>query len=159
MSLRVIPAVIAALLFPIPGLAQEPPPPVAASAPAAPTDAEVTAAVQAFRTRIETMNAELGAAVQAAGSNRRRATASVEAILVRNEPEIEAFAVLLEAHFAARAAAAPTEEARASVAQTAAAAVIRIRGMPGQVRAGMSQTASSPAQTTQPTSTQPSTGY
>ena len=160
MFLRVIPVALAALLFPIPALAQDPPaPPGAPAAPTAPSDVEVNAAAQAFRTRIETMNTELAAAVEAAGSNGRRATSNIEAILARNQPGIDAFAAMLEAPFAARAAAAPTEETRASTIQTGAAAVARIRGMPDQVRASLVRTRSAPGQPREPAAPQSSSRY
>ena len=162
MFLRLIPIALAALLFPIPALAQDPTPtpaPAVAAAPSALTDAEVNAAAQAFRTRVETMNAEIAAAMEGAGSNRRRATSRVEAILVRNQPDIDAFAAMLEAHFAARAAAAATEEDRASMVQTAAAAAARIRSMPDQVRASLVPTRSAPGQPREPAAPQASSSY
>lgn len=155
MPIRLILLTAAAFAAPLPALAQDPPapPPVAA----APSDAEITAAAQTFRTRIEAMNAEVRAAVEASGSSRRRAATRVDEILARYAPDFEAFAVLLEHHFAARAAAAGTEEARASTAATGAASVARVRGVPDQVRAGLSrQTQAGPEQ---PRNTQPSTGY
>lgn len=164
MFLRMMPVALAALLLPISAPAQDPvPPPTPAAAAAVPThtpsDAEVNAAALAFRTRVEAMNAEIAAAVEASGSNRRRATSRVEAILVRNQPDIDAFAAMLEAHFAARAAAASTEEARASTIQTGAAAVARIRGMPAQVRASLVPTRPAPGQPGEPAAPQAASRY
>ena len=131
-----------------------------AAAPAtAPSEADVTAAALAFRARIETMNSEVQAAVTAAGSNRSRAAIRVDDVLARYTPEIEAFAVLLEAHFAGRAAAASTDEARASVLASGVATVARIRGVPDLTRAALAQQARAPAQAEPSRNTQPSTGY
>jgi len=144
---------------PLPALAQEPAAPPSASSLPAPGDAEVTAAAQTFRSQLEAMNAEVRSAVEASGSNRRRAASRVDDVLARYTPGFETFAVLLEQHFAARAAAAPTEEARASTAATGAASVARIRGIADQVRAGLAQQARNPAVPEQPRTTQPATGY
>ena len=124
---------------------------------AAPGEAEVTAAAQTFRAQLEAMNAEVRTAVEQSGSNRRRAASRVDEILARYAPGFETFAVLLEHHFAARAAAALTEEARASTTATGVASVARIRGIPDQVRSGLIQQAQ--ARPEQPRNTQPSTGY
>lgn len=121
-------------------------------------DAGINAAAEAFRTQVETMNAEVRAAVQAAGSNRRRASSRVQEILARYQPGFESFAGQLEAWFSQRAAAAATDEARASVVQTGAASVARVRGVPDQGRAGLAQTQARAAPE-QPRNTQPSTGY
>ncbi len=141
---------------PISALAQEPAAPPAAAAPA-PTAAEVNAAALIFRSELDSMNAEVRNAVEAAGSNRRRAASRVDEILARYAPGFETFAVMLEHHFAARAAAEITEEARASTAATGAASVARVRGIPDQVRGGLSQRVE--ARPEQPRNTQPSTGY
>lgn len=157
MALRLILLAATALAAPLPVLAQEPPAPVPAAAAAAPDEAEVTAAAGTFRSRLEAMNAEIRSAVEASGSNRRRAAGRVDEILARYAPGFETFAVMLEGYFAARAAAAPTEEARASTAATGAASVARIRGVADQVRAGLAQqTGPRPEQ---PGNTRPSTGY
>lgn len=155
--MRLIVLAAAGFAAPLPTLAQEPPAPPPASSTAAPGEAEVTAAAQTFRTQVEAMNAEVRAAVEASGSNRRRAASRVDEILARYAPGFETFAVLLEGYFATRAAAAPSEEARASVSATGAASVARIRGVADQVRAGLSQQAQ--ARPEQPRNTQPSTGY
>ena len=112
-----------------------------------------------FRTQVEAMNAEARASVRAAGSNRRRAATGVDAVLARYTPGFETFAVMLEANFAARAAAAPTEEARVTIAQTGATTVARVRGVADQVRAGLAQQAPDGRAPEQPRNTQPSTGY
>ena len=133
-----------------------------ASAPARETpsdNAAIAAAAQTFRTRLEAMNAEARAAALAAGSNRRRSATSVEAVLARYTPGFETFAVMLEAHFAARAAAAPDDEARATIVQTGTATVARVRGVADQVRTGLAQQTSAGRAPEQPRNTQPSTGY
>jgi len=145
----------AVFVAPLSVLAQEPPAPLAVVA--APGEAEVTAAAQTFRTQLEAMNAEVRTAVEQSGSNRRRAASRVDEILARYAPAFESFAVLLEHHFAARGAAAPTEEARAATVATGAASVARIRDIPDQVRAGLTQQAQ--VRPEQPRNTQPSTGY
>ena len=157
MLLRLIISVAAGLTA-LPATAQDPPAaPAATAAAPVPGDAEIAAAAQAFRTQLEAMNAEVRAAVDSAGSNRRRAAGRVDEILTRYAPGIETFAVLLESYFGARAAAAPTDEARAAVTATALASVARVRGVPEQVRAGLAQqTRTAPDQ---PRNTQPSTGY
>ena len=136
------------------------PPAVSVPAPESPPDgAAIAAAAQTFRTQVEALNAEARAVAQAAGANRRRAAAGVEAVLARYAPGFETFAVMLEAHFAARAAAAPDDEARASIARTGAATVARVRGVTDQVRAGLAQQATDGRAPEQPRNTQPSTGY
>ncbi len=159
MFLRVIPIALAAPLILTPTPAQDPPPPAAAIVPSTPSAFEVNAAAQAFRTRIEAMNAEIAAVVAEPGSNRRRAASRIEAILARNQPAIDAFTTMLEMHFAARAAAATTEQARAATLETGAAAVARIRGMPDQVRAGLAQSGPASGSPREPTTPQPSSGY
>jgi len=153
--MRLILLAAAGFAAPLPALAQNPPSPPAVAAP--PGEAEVTAAAQTFRTQLEAMNAEVRTAVEQSGSNRRRAASRVDEILARYAPGFETFAVMLEHHFAARAAAALTEEARASTSATGAASVARIRGIPDQVRAGLTQ--QTQARPEQPRNTQPSTGY
>lgn len=155
MPMRLILLAAAGFAAPFSVLAQDPP--TAPTVAAASSDAEVTAAAQTFRARLEAMNAEVRTVVEASGSNRRRAAGRVDEILARYTPGFETFAVLLEQHFAARAAAAPTEEARASTAAAGAASVARVRGIPDQVRAGLAQQAQ--ARPEQPRDTQPSTGY
>lgn len=155
MPMRLILLAAAVFAAPLPALAQDPStPPTAAAAPG---EAEVTAAAQTFRTQLEAMNAEVRTAVEQSGSNRRRAASRVDEILARYAPGFENFAVLLEHYFAARAAAAPTEEARASTTATGVASVARIRAIPDQVRAGLTQ--QTQARPEQPRNTQPSTGY
>ncbi|MDQ3125093.1 MAG: hypothetical protein M3Q74_05745 [Pseudomonadota bacterium] len=156
MRMRLILLAAAVFAAPLPALAQDPPTPAPATA-AAPGEAEVTAAAQTFRSQLEAMNAEIRAAVEASGSNRRRAASRVDEILARYAPGFETFAIMLERHFAARAAAARTEEARVSTVATGVASAARIRGIPDQVRAGLTQQA--PARPEQPRNTQPSTGY
>ena len=154
MPMRLI-LLAAGFAAPLPALAQNPPSPPAVAAP--PGEAEVTAAAQTFRTQLEAMNAEVRTAVEQSGSNRRRTASRVDEILARYAPGFETFAVMLEHHFAARAAAALTEEARASTSATGAASVARIRGIPDQVRAGLTQ--QTQARPEQPRNSQPSTGY
>ena len=155
MTMRLILLTAVVFAAPLPVLAQDPAAPAAVAA--APGEAEVTAAAQAFRTQLEAMNAEVRTAVEASGTNRRRAASRVDEILARYAPGFETFASLLEQHFAARASAAPTEEARASTTATGVATVARIRGIPDQVRAGLTQQAQPRPE--QPRNTQPSTGY
>ncbi|MGZ9099376.1 MAG: hypothetical protein ACXW3O_06705 [Brevundimonas sp.] len=155
MALRLILLAATAIAAPLPALAQETPAP--ASAAAEPGEAEVTAAALTFRTQLEAMNAEVRRAVEASGSNRRRAASRVDDILARYGPGFESFALLLERHFAARAAAAPTEAARASTVATGAASVARIRSVADQVRAGLAQQAQARPET--PRNSQPSSGY
>lgn len=159
MPSNLIAAFAAALAAGSPSLAQDAaPPPTPASAPAA-SDAGINAAAETFRTQVEAMNGEVRAAVQAAGSNRRRASARVEEILARYQPGIEGFAVQLEAWFGQRAAAAATDEARASVLQTGVASVARVRAVPDQVRAGLAQQAQARAVPEQPRNTPAPMGY
>lgn len=143
-----------------PALAQTASPPPAPVRASALSDAEINVAAEAFRAQVETMNAEVRAATQAAGSNRRRASSRVEDILARYQPGFEGFAVQLEAWFNQRAAAAATDEARASVVQTGAASVARVRAVPDQVRASLAQQpAPARAQTELPRTPPSSSGY
>lgn len=65
---------------------------------------------------------------------------------------------MLESHFAARAAAAANDDARATIAQTEATTVARVRGVAGQVRAGLTQQAPGGRAPEQPRDTRSSTG-
>jgi len=134
------------------------PPSAPAEAPAS-SDAAINAAAETFRAQVAAMNEEVRAAVQAAGSNRRRASARVEEILARHQPGIDSFAARLEAWFDQRAAAAATDEARASVVQTGAASVARVRGVPDQVRAQVARQTQARAAPEQPRNTPAPMGY
>lgn len=158
MPLRLMICIAAGVAVPLPVLSQDAPRPPAVSAPA-PGEAEVTAAAQAFRSQLEAMNTEVRAAVESSGSNRRRAASRVDDILARYAPGFETFAVMLEGYFGARAAAAPTDDARATITATGVASVARVRGVPDQVRAGLAQQAQNRTTPDQPRNTQPSTGY
>jgi len=91
-------------------------------------------------------------------TNRRRAATCVETVLARYTPGFEIFAVMLESHFAARAAAAANDDARATIAQTEATTVARVRGVAGQVRTGLTQQAPGGRAPEQPRNTRSSTG-
>jgi hypothetical protein len=87
----------AALMATTPSLAQEtaPPPPPASDTSAA--EAAIEARAEAFEGRIRQMGEEMGAAITAAGPDRAKRAADLDAIQARYQPEADAFASELEA--------------------------------------------------------------
>ena len=111
-------------------LAQE----AAAELPAAAAEVEFDAKADAFAARMQTMAADMQTAIINAGDDAAKKDADLDAIEARYQPEVEAFAGVVEAFVNAQAAGAPPEQ-RASVDSTIAAALTRVRAYPQQVRA------------------------
>lgn len=143
------PLALAAAFVAAPAFAQTPPPaPVqTAPAPQSPEEAAIEAEAEAFQARMETMQAELVAAVEAANGDQAKAAADVDAILVRYQPEFDAFAAKLEA-FVQGEADKETDPARKAEMLAALPELGNaIRTIPAQIRAGFAseQPAAAPA--------------
>ena len=123
--------VLAAALFVAPSvaLAQQAP----AETPAASAEAEFDAKADAFAARMQTRAGEMQMAAIDAGDDAAKKDADLDAIEARYQPEVEAFARVVETFVNAQAAGAPPEQ-RASIDSTIAAAVARVRAYPQQVR-------------------------
>ena len=123
--------VLAAALFSAPtvALAQEAP----AEPPAASAEVEFEAKADAFAARMQTMAGEMQTAIINAGDDTAKKDTDLDAIEARYQPEVEAFAGVVEAFVNAQAAGAPPEQ-RASVDGAIAAALARVRAYPQQVR-------------------------
>lgn len=133
----------AALMAATPALAQEaaPTPPPASDTAAA--EAAIEARAEAFEGRIRQMGEEMGTAIAAAGADRARRTADLDAIEGRYQPEVDAFASELEGFVLSQIAAMPADQqagARAGIE----AGVAQIRGMPAMIRAQAEQAADNP---------------
>lgn len=133
----------AALIAASPTLAQEtaPPPPPASDTAAA--EAAIEARAEAFEGRIRQMGEEMGAAITAAGPDRAKRTADLDAIQARYQPEMEAFASELEAFVLPQIAAMPADE-QAGARTGFEAGMAQIRGLPAMVRAQAEQSADNP---------------
>ena len=96
MSLRTTFAAIAVLAFATPVFAQTAPSadPVAAAAAA---EAAFTARAEAFQQAMGTMQGEMQTALTAAGADRVKANADLDAIAARYQPQADAFANELDA--------------------------------------------------------------
>ncbi|MBX9617121.1 MAG: hypothetical protein K2X25_16130 [Caulobacteraceae bacterium] len=137
----------AALMAATPALAQEtaPTPPAASDAASDTADAEAAfeARAEAFQGRIRQMGEEMGAAIAAAGTDRARRDADLDAVQSRYQPEMDAFAADLEAFVLPQIAAMPADQqsgARAGVE----AGMTQLRGLPATVRAQAEQAADNP---------------
>ena len=95
---------------------------------------------------MQRMAEEMQAAITAAAGDAARQDADLDAIEVRYQPEIDAFAGALQTFVNAQAAAAPESE-RAGMTAGIAAALPQIRAIPQQIRAQVEQAAAQPAAT------------
>lgn len=134
----------AVLLAATPALAQEaapaPPPPASDTAAA---EAAFEARAEAFEGRIRQMGEEMGAAIAAAGADRAKRTADLDAIQARYQPEMDAFADDLEAFVMPQIAAMPAAE-QAGARTGFDAGMAQLRGMPAMIRAQAEQAADNP---------------
>jgi hypothetical protein len=140
----------AALVAATPALAQETAPPPPATDPAA-VEAAIEARAEAFEGRIRQMGEEMGAAITAAGPDRAKRAADLDAIQARYQPEADAFASELEAFVGPQLAALPADQ-QAGARTGFEAGMAQIRGLPAMVRAQAEQSADAPPA---PTSTPP----
>lgn len=131
----------AVLIAATPVLAQETAP--AAASVTATAEAAFQARAEAFQGRIRQMGEEMGAAIAAAGPDRARRTADLDAIQSRYQPEMDAFATALEAFVLPQIAALPADQqsdARAGVE----AGMTQLRGLPATMRAQAEQAFDNP---------------
>ena len=103
-----------------------PAPTAPATAPAAPTEADIEAAGEAFYASLDTMRAEILAAKAAAGDDTARAVADVDAIEATYQARADAFAATLRAFLLANPAMLKPEDA--------SAALLEIKQAPALVR-------------------------
>jgi hypothetical protein len=134
----------AALMVAVPALAQEtaPPPPPATDTAAA--EAAIEARAEAFEGRIRQMGEEMGAAITAAGPDRAKRAADLDAIQARYQLEADAFASELEAFVGPQFAALPADQ-QAGARSGFEAGMAQIRGLPAMVRAQAEQSADAPS--------------
>lgn len=156
MSSRLLSAAVAvvALAAAVPAVAQQPQPaPQAAPQAAEPADeadaaspeeAAIEAAGEAFGARMEAMSQEMQAAATAAGADKDKAKADLDAIQARYQPDADAFAATLTEFIRGQVGVVP-EDQRAGM-QTALEQVgPTITGIPARVRAEVEQAAAAPA--------------
>lgn len=157
MSSRLLSAAVAALLLSgaAPALARQTAPapapaPQAAPAPEAddevqsPQEAAIEAAGEAFGARMEAMSQEMQAAATAAGTDKDKAKADLDAIQARYQPDADAFAATLTEFIRGQVGVVP-EDQRAGM-QTALEQVgPTITGIPARVRAEVEQAVAAPA--------------
>lgn len=129
----------AVLMATTPALAQQaaPPPPATDTAAA---EAAIEARAEAFEGRIRQMGEEMGAAITAAGPDRAKRIADLDAIQARYQPEADAFASELEAFVGPQLAALPADQ-QAGARTGFEAGMAQIRGLPAMVRAQAEQSA------------------
>ncbi|NJC40780.1 hypothetical protein GGQ87_001038 [Brevundimonas alba] len=150
MSLRIILAASAVLAFAAPAFAQDAPAaPPAASAEDTAAQAAFEAKGEAFGARMEAMGGEMQAAVTAANGDQARATAALDVIVAKYQPEADTFATELEAFITSQMANAP-EEQRAQMVAMGPMISAQVKGAPAQMRdqalASMTAAAAAPAQ-------------
>lgn len=139
----------AALMAATPALAQEttPPPPPASDTSAA--EAAIEARAEAFEGRMRQMGEEMGAAITAAGPDRAKRAADLDAIQARYQPEADAFVSELEAFVLPQLAALPADQ-QAGARTGFETGMAQIRGLPAMVRAQAEQSADAPPATSAP---------
>ena len=141
MSLRLVLAVTATLVFAAPALAQEAPaaPAQAAAETKSPAEIEMEAKAKAFEARMAQLQPELEAAITASGGDQTKGMADVDAVLARYQPEIETFATQLEAFIDSEIAATADETKRQEMTTARAQVGPALRSIPAQIRAGAAQ--------------------
>lgn len=130
MSARIL-AAVAVLAMAAPAFAQTAPAPTTPAAPAAaPTEADLQTAGEAFGADMQAMSAELTAAKTAAGTDTAKASAEADAIVAKYQPKADAFATLVSA-FVATQPLPPGAQAQID------AGLATIRDTPNKVRQGV----------------------
>jgi hypothetical protein len=135
MSLRTTFAAIAVLAFATPVFAQTAPAadPVAAAAAA---EAAYTARAEAFQQAMGTMEGEMQNALTAAGADRFKANADMDAIAARYQPQANAFANEVDAFITSQSPVMPPV-AQALMAQMGPALRALITGTPATIKAAL----------------------
>lgn len=146
MSFRAVLAASAVFAFAAPALAQTPPPAPAAPAAPAPSaeEAALEAKGEAFGARMEQMAGEMQAALTAAAGDTAKATADIDAIAARYQPEADAFGDEVGAFITAQSASAPAEQ-QAQMTQMVPVVTAQIKGVPAQVKSQVLAAAAAPA--------------
>jgi hypothetical protein len=114
-------------------------PPAAPQAPLSPEDQAFQTRATAFDGRMQTMSAEISAAVQAAGTDAAQADAAAVGVLANYEADITAFASELEAFLDTKIASAGSDQERTELTQVRANAPQAVRAIPQQIRGAVQQ--------------------
>ena len=144
MSLRTALAAAAVLALAAPGFAQEAPAADPAAAAAAQAEAAFEARAEAFQEAMGTMQDEMQTAMTAAGADRAKANADLDAIAARYQPQADAFANELDAFITSQLPVMPPE-AQAQMAQMGPMLRGQIIGAPATIKAGLIQQAAAAA--------------
>ena len=128
-NLTLVAAAVAVLFTASPVLAQDAASAATAAAPVVPTEAEISAAGEAFGADMEDMQAELQAARTAAGADTARANADADAIQATYQAKADAFAASLQAFVTANPGMIPPEDLSMVLTQ--------IQRAPAMVRQGV----------------------
>ena len=144
MSLRTALVAAAVLALATPALAQNAAPADPAAAAAAQAEAAFEARAEAFQQAMSTMQGEMQTALTAAGADRARASADMDAIAARYQPQADAFATELDAFITSQLPVMPPE-AQAQMAQMGPMLRAQITGAPATITAGVLQAAAAPA--------------
>ena len=140
MSLRTALAAAAFLALATPAFAQDAPPADPAAAAAAQAQAAFEAKGQAFQQAMTAMQGEMQAALTAAGADRAKANADMDAIAARYQPQADAFANELDAFITSQLPVMPAAE-QAQMAQMGPMVRAQIMGAPATIKAGLLQQA------------------
>lgn len=145
MSFRAVLTASVVLAFAAPALAQQAP-----AAPAGPVitldpaEAAFEREAETFEAHVEAMTSEMQAAATAAGADRAKASADLDAIAARYQPHMDAFAATFEAFFASKLAEAP-EAQRVQMAQMGPLILGQIRTAPALTKAQILHPTPAPA--------------
>lgn len=144
MSLRPALAVAAALAFSAPAFAQDAPAADPATAAAAQAEAAFEARAEAFQQAMEVMRGEMQSTLTTAGTDQARATASLDAIAARYQPQADTFAADLDAFITSQLPVMPPE-AQTQMVQMASMLRGQITGAPSSIKAGLLQASTAAA--------------
>lgn len=110
--------------------------PATQPAPDASAEAAFEAKAEAFGESMEAMQGEMAAVVSNAAGDTARRDRELDAIEARYQGEADAFATAVQTFAAGQAAMVPADQQAAMQTQIEAA-LVQIRGVPKQVRAGV----------------------
>ena len=116
----------------------------APAAPAASSDAEFETVANAFGARMEAMQQEMATVINNTPGDPTRRDADLDAIEARYQPEVDAFAVAMEAFANSQVALLPEAQQEQMRAQIAVA-LPQIRALTLQIRTGLEQAAAQAA--------------
>lgn len=140
MSLRTALAAAAVLALATPVFAQDAPAADPAAAAQAETEAAFEAKGQAFQQAMATMRGEMQAAFTAAAGDQAKASADMDVIAARYQPQVDAFALELDAFITSQLPVMPPE-AQAQMTQMGPMIRAQIVGAPATIKAGVIQEA------------------